>query len=323
MFYVTKVPSQGTFRTQNMIERRFLVKTILRTLGKHPDLARTASFELLASRIASAIEDVSAIVEGAEVTEDTGEEAGVMLLPAEPALQPYAPGPQTPEDLGLDEVPPARPGSAAGQLPQPVRHRPQNQEKPEKPARTLILTPDTDEAREILSGTKEINPLRPRRSRAARADQPNWDFRELFDEVMARTPMTLELTPEGQTAQVTLDRTVQSDQATGIVKVTYSVAGQRESSPAARWGQDSLPDPVTVPIEVSKVVNIYDDHSIDFEAIAGDLRKRAMQAFRPRPDSIASHTPQPPGSLDLVLSRAIRSERPGEKASYKGISDSV
>lgn len=280
-----------------MLARQFLVKAILTAIRRNQDVTP----EILSSRIADQVEIANEVFESND---------DPMPVPEARVREIYSGNaPSTPEDLGQVQTAKKR---SFTELPQP----------------SLIVAPDSREAKETWEKreTRTVQPIRPMRAAPAeelQGEHENWEFQELFAEVIANCPETFELTPDNQTAPVSLDRSFQSDAGSGIITLTYTLKDQRDSAPST---PDTQSSPITIPIQVGTSFNRFMPRSIDFVEAVDHLKLMAIKAFAPRPASIASVTPRTGMSLDGLFrqaqqANAVRQQAPDGQAIAGGNSD--
>lgn len=266
-----------------MLPRQFLVKSILNTLNRNRDVR---SAELLASRIADQVEIAADIFESNDDAMPVPP-PNVRHMQAGDTPDGYQPGGSgTPEDLLADIVGGRR--RAVENLPQP----------------SMIVAPDSPEGIKVLS-RKAVTPIRVARPGGGgynEGEVRNWDFQDLYASVTGMAPLSIEVTPTGADTPVTLDRSFQADPSAGVIKLVYTLAGQRDSAP-------STPDDplavVTIPIDVSASFSVYSSPNIDFPAVITGLKKTAAGSFASRPASILSATRRTRGSLDNIYRSAM------------------
>lgn len=261
-----------------------MVKAILGVLKRSPSV--TGSPELLASRVADKIEEAAEIFDAHDDP-----------MPVSRVREIYASTTQaSPEDLGQDAI--EREPRGIDDLPQPVQSRVAKAEK------SLIVLPGSAEARQTMQEAKTVQPIRVARKATGPSDgeEPQWDFQELYAEVMGNMPPTIEVTPNGTSSSIALDRTFQADPASGIVKATYTLSGQRDSAPST---PDNPLAVVAVPMDVSTTFSIFMPRDVSFRTAVEELKVNAAKAFAPRPEAIVSNTRRISGGLEGVYRRAL------------------
>ena len=158
-----------------------------------------------------------------------------------------------------------------------------------------------------MKENREIEPIRPRRAAAedeAKGETPKWDWNEIYSHVTAKTPDTIRIQPQGLQSEIELSRTILADQASGVVKISYSVPDQIQSFPSS-YGQPA-DVPVNLPVSVDRAFSVYDSRSLDFADAVEELKDRARTAFRPRQKSIVSHTVRTAGSVEELYAQILR-----------------
>lgn len=283
-----------------MLPRRFMVRSILEALRTN---AAVADHQLLATRIADQIEFAAKVFESDDDPAPVLDLGQVGQVGRANNLRQM---PLSPEDLGQDEKIRRTP-RAVQDLPQPVNGKQEPQ---------LVVLADSAEAQAVweerghegaYEAVRAIRPARtPRDGRKTEGEQPQWEFQELYAEVIGGAPVSIEVTPQGVDGTVTLDRSFQADPGSGVVKVVYSVPGQRGSSPSS---PDDPQAAVTIPIDVSTSFSIFSPRSIDFPAIVAGLKATASKSFAPRPEHVVSATPRTGGSLENIYRKALNESR--------------
>lgn len=295
-----------------MLPRRFLVKSILLGVKNNQDIiARgSAGFEILASRIADSV------MAAAEIFESDDEPSVISDSQKQEFLRDRSlhsgQAPDSPEDLGRDLPVAERP---LLQLPQPPQDG------------SPIISPDSAEAKEVMTRQRGITPIRPARSGSkpeGTHERPNWDYNNLYGTIMGVMPVSIKVTPEGQSGSVELERSFQADASLGIIKVVYSPALQQKgSSPSTPLSSGD--SPMSIPVDISKSFNVYDPLGIDFDREIFDLQSLARKSFRPRQQNVPSRTPVIQGrTLEDVFREAnTGSPESPRRSAFSGSFDSV
>lgn len=300
------------------LPRPFLIKAILRELTISTDLLQRGrtGLELAASRIADGVEfawDVFA------ANDDPQPASPAMLARTREqlsAIREAAGAPSSPEDIGQEtELPP--PAGGAVRFPQPV-----NNLAPEDKRSSLIVLPGTRAAEETMKAheNREIAPIRPGRigdGAPADGETPRWAWGELYSQVTLKTPDSVTVQPAGVAEPVQLDRTITANEATGIIKVDYTVAGQRESNPTTYGSSADIP--MNIPVSVGHSFSVYDQRSLNFKDVVGEIEDRARTAFRPRQKGLVSNTPRTAETLEQLFSQVQRNsaERARQGEAYR------
>lgn len=296
------------------LPRQFMLKAVMRELGLLPkgtDLNVPGNREVAASRIVSAIEAAADIFSSNDDPMPVPEQERQRIM--------HGIAPSSPEDLGQEAPSRERPIAA---LPQPPLEK------------KLLIQPDSEEARNIMSDPGRVKVIRPQRSGQPQGthDYPNWEFNDLYATIMGSTPMTIKVAPEGQTGEVEMGRSFQADPAAGLVKILYSPPMQQKNSSHTSRNIDQdgnlleLPA-MNVSIEVSKSFSIFDPRAIDFEREIYNLRGEAGKALRPRMANVPSSTPIIHGrTLEGVFSEFMRNNSGNSgtpRSAFSGSFDSV
>jgi hypothetical protein len=283
-----------------MLPRQFLVRAILQGLKRNPNIP----IDILSSRIADSVEAA------AEIFESNDDALPVSDFERDRILGGRAP--QSPEDLGHETIAHDKP---LVRLPQP------------EPTKNLLISPDSPEANELMSNAGHVTPIRPQRNGqpSGTHERPNWDFNHLYATIMGAAPMSIKVTPDGQSGEVELERTFQANAATGIVKLVYCLPlQQKESSPSSPGGDATA---MSIPIDVGKSFSIFDPLALDFDREIYDIKEIAKRSFKTRATSVPSVTPIIPNrTLDQVFSEALRAnagDAPSPRSAFSGSFDSV
>lgn len=286
------------------LPRPLLVRSILRELGRSSDILQRGQtgLELTASRVADAVEAAVDIFAGFDDPQPMHSAILDRTFEGLEEIRAAAGAPSSPEDLDQPAKVLDAPRNPM-KFPQPVR----NSSGEEKPAPSLIVLPGTREAERVMHD-REITPIRPRRitgPEAQEGEAASWEWGELYSAVTLRMEDSLRVRPPGVAEEIQLDRVVSANQSTGIIKVAYSVSGQKESTPTAYGSSEEIP--MSIPVEVGHSFSVYDPRSLNFADITAELRDRAAVAFRPRQKGIVSTTRITSDSLESMFAAVQRS----------------